>query len=76
MLCVRCQKGNASVVAKAPDGSNAWEIYKCDYCNFCWRNTEPEEFITHDLMDPYFRMDGVEIEKLLNPCAVPPLRKK
>ncbi len=76
MLCVRCQKGNAEVVAKAPDGSNAWEIYKCDYCNFGWRNTEPKEFITHELMDPYFKLDDVDISKLLNPCAIPPLRKK
>lgn len=76
MKCVRCLKGNASVVAKAPDGSGAWEIYKCDYCNFCWRNTEPKEYITHELMDPFFRMDGVDITKLMNPCMVPELRKK
>lgn len=75
MLCVRCRKGQASVVATAPDGSKAWEIYKCNYCNFCWRNTEPAETITPELMDPHFRMDGVDISTLLNPCAIPPLRR-
>jgi hypothetical protein len=75
MKCVRCLEDKVRVVAKAPDGSGAWEIYKCDHCNYGWRNTEPEEVTVVEKRDPRFQMDGLDLNKLLSPCAIPPLRK-
>ena len=76
MECIRCKAGTAEVVAKAPDGSGAWEIYKCDRCNFGWRNTEPKDHIDPSKWDPYFDMTGVDIAELLIPCPIPPLKNK
>lgn len=75
MKCVRCLKDEVRVVAKAPDGSNAWEIYKCEHCNYGWRNIEPENITVVEKRDPRFQMVGQDLTKLLSPCAIPPLRK-
>ncbi|QLA20807.1 non-oxidative hydroxyarylic acid decarboxylases subunit D [Desulfolutivibrio sulfoxidireducens] len=75
MKCIRCLSGEASVVAKAPDGSGAWEIYKCARCNFGWRNTEPAKLLDPATRDPFFQLDKVDIDKLLTPCPIPPLNR-
>ena len=75
MKCVRCLEDSVKVVAKAPDGSGAWEIYKCDHCNYGWRSTEPETVTVVEKRDPRFQMVGVDMTTLLNPCPVPPLEK-
>lgn len=75
MNCVRCLKDGVRVVAKAPDGSGAWEIYKCDHCNYGWRSTEPEEITNPEKRDPRFQMEGKDLSALLSPCAIPPLKK-
>ena len=75
MKCMRCLEGEGTVVAKAPDGSGAWEIYQCTRCNFGWRTTEPEEVLDVEKRDPRFQLVGVDLEKLLVPCPIPPLRK-
>lgn len=74
MKCIRCLKGEASVVAKAPDGSGAWEIYKCDRCNYGWRSSEPARMLDPATRDPFFQMENVDLDKLLTPCPIPPLR--
>jgi hypothetical protein len=74
MKCVRCLVGEASVVAKAPDGSGAWEIYKCARCNFGWRSTEPESITDPAKRDPFFQLDKVDLNNLIIPCPIPPLR--
>lgn len=75
MKCVRCIEGEARVVAKAPDGSNDWEIYKCDRCNFGWRSTEPPSVTDPKRRDPWFQLEGVDLSTLSNPCPIPPLEK-
>jgi hypothetical protein len=75
MKCIRCLQGEASVVAKAPDGSGAWEIYKCGRCNFGWRTTEPEELLNPETREPFFQLDNVNLDELISPCPIPPLRK-
>ncbi len=57
MKCVRCLRDAASVVATAPDGSNAWEVYYCSECNYSWRNTEPEEITDIAQRDPWGQLD-------------------
>jgi vanillate/4-hydroxybenzoate decarboxylase subunit D len=74
MKCVRCLTGEASVVAKAPDGSNAWEIYKCDHCNYGWRSSEPEKILNPEKRDKRFQMQGVDLDKLICPCPIPALK--
>lgn len=73
MNCVRCLVGTAHIVAKAPDGSGAWEIYRCERCNYGWRTTEPASITDVALRDPDFQLDGVDLATLMNPCPIPPL---
>ncbi|GAB6173755.1 non-oxidative hydroxyarylic acid decarboxylases subunit D [Paradesulfitobacterium aromaticivorans] len=75
MKCVRCLHDTANKLTVAPDGSGAWEIFGCSRCFFTWRTTEEEEVINPDKRDPYFQLDGVEIDDLMVLVPVPPLRK-
>lgn len=69
MKCLRCLTGEVEIVASAPDGSGAWEIYRCLRCNYGWRSTEPETITDPKRRDPYFQIDQVELEEL--PCPLP-----
>jgi late competence protein required for DNA uptake (superfamily II DNA/RNA helicase) len=64
MNCVRCSNDSASVVAKAPDGSGAWEVYYCSRCNFSWRTTEDEDIINSEKFNPSFKLDKDDLSKL------------
>jgi hypothetical protein len=55
--CVRCWHDSASVIAKAPDGSGAWEVYHCTTCHFSWRNTDEKDVTDPEKYDPRFRLD-------------------
>ena len=75
MICVRCLKDTAGKVADAPDGSKAWEVYYCESCNYSWRSSEEEEITVIEKRDPEFQLDKTDIESLLNPVPIPPLKK-
>lgn len=64
MKCIRCLHDTAEVVAKAPDGSNAWEMYYCSRCNYSWRNNEVDELTKIEKRDPWFQLDNVDLTKL------------
>ncbi len=64
MKCVRCLHDTAEVVAKAPDGSNAWELYFCSTCNYSWRNNEVESIPRSTSGDPWCQLDKVDFTKL------------
>jgi hypothetical protein len=68
--CVRCIKGEAGIVARAPDGSGAWEIYRCTRCNYCWRSTEPNTITDPALRDPFFQFDETEPGDLPSPLPL------
>jgi len=76
MKCVRCLHDTADIVAKAPDGSGAWKVFYCERCNFSWRSTEEEEVINPAKRDKWFQMADVDLDQLLVPCPIPPLRKE
>jgi len=71
MKCVRCIKGDAEVVAKAPDGSEAWEIYRCTRCNYGWRSTESESITDPAKRDPFFQLDTTDLSELTSPLPLP-----
>ena len=75
MMCIRCYENTAAKVATAPDGSNAWEVYYCEQCNFSWRSTEEPEVINPEKRDPYFQLKGVDLTKLMCPVPIPPLKQ-
>ena len=75
MICVRCLKDTAGKVADAPDGSEVWEVYYCESCNYSWRSSEEEEITVIEKRDPEFQLDKTDIESLLNPVPIPPLKK-
>jgi hypothetical protein len=62
--CVRCRRDSASVIAKAPDGSGAWEVYHCTTCHFSWRDTDEEEVTNPDKYDERFRLDKIDFDQL------------
>lgn len=75
MKCVRCAIGVAEVVAKAPDGSGMWQIYRCQRCNYGWRSTEPESITLPALRDSEFQLTEADLSALVTPCPVPPLKR-
>jgi len=75
MQCVRCLRESASVVAKAPDGSGAWEMIYCKTCNFSWRTSDEEQFINPAERDKSFQLEGATLEKVQILIPIPPLRK-
>ncbi len=56
--CPRCAGKMIGVVARSPDGSNAWAIYLCSHCAYSWRTTESED------LPPSFSLEGVRIDGL------------
>ena len=74
MQCVRCLRDGASVVAKAPDGSGAWEIIYCTACNFSWRTSDEDQYINPTKRDKSFQLEGSALEKVQILIPVPPLR--
>ena len=74
MKCIRCYEDTASPVAKAPDGSNAWEVFYCERCNFSWRSSEESEVLDPDKRPEFFQLKGVDLTALLHPCPIPPLK--
>lgn len=71
MKCLRCSEGPVSVVAHAPDGSGAWEIYRCERCNYAWRSTEPANIIDPQQRDPFFQLSANDLENLNSPLPTP-----
>lgn len=69
MICVRCAHDTAALVATAPDGSHAWEIYHCSRCNFTWRSTEDEEITNAAKFNPRFKLDRTDLDAL--PVGIP-----
>lgn len=76
MICVRCLRDSASVVAHAPDGSGAWEMIYCGQCNFSWRTSEEPQYINSATRDQMFQLEGEALDKLEVLVQIPPLRKK
>jgi hypothetical protein len=70
MKCVRCIVGVAKMVANAPDGSGAWEIYRCTRCNYGWRSIEPDYITDPAKRDPFFQLDNTEISDLPSPLPL------
>ncbi len=75
MKCVRCLDDSAAKIASAPDGSGAWDVIYCGKCNFSWRTTEEQEVIDPAERDKWFQLDNVNLDNLIVPCPVPPLKK-
>lgn len=74
MKCIRCEEDTARKVATAPDGSNAWEVYYCERCNFSWRSSEEDDVINPAKRPAFFQLKGVDLTHLLHPCPIPPLK--
>ncbi len=74
MQCVRCLRDNASVVAKAPDGSGAWEMIYCSTCNFSWRTSDEEQYVSPSRRDKAYQLEGAVLEKVQILIPIPPLR--
>lgn len=73
MKCVRCL-ADAEKIASAPDGSGAWDVIYCSKCNFSWRTSEEPEVINPDKRDKWFQLDKINLDTLIVPCPIPPLK--
>jgi hypothetical protein len=71
MLCARCSHDSASVVAKAPDGSGAWEMIYCSRCNFSWRTSDEDQYINPKKREKGFQLEGdLEAMDILTPIPI------
>jgi len=75
MQCVRCLRDSASVVAKAPDGSGAWEMIYCSSCNFSWRTSDEPQYTDPAKRDKAYQLEGAALEKVQILIPIPPLRE-
>jgi vanillate/4-hydroxybenzoate decarboxylase subunit D len=71
MICPRCDSNSADLLVKAPV-DNAWEVYKCDTCNFTWRSTESEDVKDPAKYDARFKINPSTIPGML---VIPPVPK-
>jgi hypothetical protein len=74
MFCPRCDKDEGIKFFEAPQGK-LWELYRCRYCDFVWRNTEKEYIKNKDLYHPDFKLNEDRISQMIDKPAIPPLRK-
>jgi len=71
MICPRCDSDNAGLLVKAPV-DDAWEVYKCDTCNFTWRSTESEDIKDPARYDKRFKINPATIPSMI---IIPPIPK-
>jgi vanillate/4-hydroxybenzoate decarboxylase subunit D len=74
MICPRCDSNAAHLLVKAPVDT-AWEVYKCDTCNFTWRSTEGEDITNPAKYDKSFKINPAAIQGMPVIPPVPKLRK-
>jgi hypothetical protein len=75
VLCPRCDKDEGIKFFEAPR-DKSWELYRCQRCNFVWRNTEKEEIRNKDLYPPHFKLSDDKISRMLDKPVIPPLKKR
>jgi vanillate/4-hydroxybenzoate decarboxylase subunit D len=74
MICPRCDSDTAGLLVKAPvDG--AWEVYKCDTCDFTWRSTESKDITDGKNYDARFKVNPLKIGELPVMPPIPKLEK-
>lgn len=71
MICPRCDSDTAALLVKAPV-DNAWEVYKCNTCNFTWRSTEDEYITDPAKYDRRFKINPAKIPEM---AVIPPIPK-
>ena len=71
MICPRCDSHTVQLLVKAPV-DNAWEIYKCNTCDFSWRSTESDDIINPEQYDRRFKIKPEKIQEL---DTIPPIPK-
>jgi hypothetical protein len=56
MYCPRCDQDEGIQFYEAPK-DRSWELYRCQHCDFVWRNTEKEEIRNRHLYPPEFKLN-------------------
>jgi len=74
MYCPRCDQDEGIQFYEAPK-DRAWELYRCQHCDFVWRSTEKEEIKNRRLYPPEFKLNEDQITKMTVKPMIPPLRK-
>jgi Zn ribbon nucleic-acid-binding protein len=74
VFCPRCDKEDVVKIFEAPK-DRSWELYRCLYCNFVWRNTEKDYIKKRELYDPRFKLSEEKIHQMVDKPAIPPLRE-
>ena len=72
---MRCLAESAGKIAEAPDGSRAWEVYRCERCNYSWRSSEDSEVAVLQKRDPEFQLGYLDLDSLGMFNLIPPLKK-
>jgi hypothetical protein len=74
VFCPRCDQDEGMKFFEAPK-DRSWELYRCQHCDFVWRNTEKEEITNRHLYPPEFKLNEDQITKMTVKPMIPPLRK-
>jgi len=74
VFCPRCDQDEGIQFYEAPK-DRSWELYRCQHCDFVWRNTEKEEIKNRRLYPPEFKLNEDQITKMTVKPMIPPLRK-
>jgi transposase-like protein len=74
MYCPRCDQDEGIQFYEAPK-DRSWELYRCQHCDFVWRNTEKEEIKNRRLYPPEFKLNEDQITEMTVKPMIPPLRK-
>ena len=74
MFCPRCDQDEGMKFFEAPK-DRSWELYRCQHCDFVWRNTEKEEIRNRHLYPLEFKLNEDQMTKMTVKPMIPPLRK-
>ncbi len=74
MFCPRCDQDEGIKFFEAPK-DRSWELYRCQHCDFVWRNTEKEEIRNRNLYPLEFKLNEDRMTKMTVKPMIPPLRK-
>ncbi|GAA3723445.1 non-oxidative hydroxyarylic acid decarboxylases subunit D [Streptomyces tremellae] len=72
-MCPRCAHEAVEHLASSPL-AGVWEVYRCDLCNYTWRDTEPESRILRSRFPEKYRLTRRDVEQAPPYPGVPPLR--
>ncbi|MBY8858190.1 hypothetical protein K7711_17040 [Nocardia sp. CA2R105] len=71
--CPRCGFRSLELLYVSPV-ADAWEVYQCQQCLYCWRTSEPARRTQRSAYPESFKMTLEDIRSAPEVPTIPPLR--